>query len=159
MTMDELIEQALREACIFPPSVTDSHYADKTEMTKGEIILRSLDETGLLPLPKHDAQCAKRIRCIHFVIAELQRRLPDGNITTCGAFRDLNVGCCDICHTDPLHGMRLVELPCCNWAWLCCAVDVASSPGPCLILHEREDDPPAGKMRTCKYRNGGHRED
>jgi hypothetical protein len=25
-----------------------------------------------------------------------------------------NVGCCNVCHTDPLHGMRLVELPCCG---------------------------------------------
>ena len=159
MTEYEIIEQALRAEGVFPPSMMDCHYADKTEMTKGEIILRSLDETGLLPLPEHDAQCANRIRCIHFVIAELQQRLPDGNITTCGAFRDLGVGCCDQCHTDPLHGMNLVELPGCNWAWLCCAVDAASSPEPCLILHEQEEDPPNGKVRTCKYRNGGRRED
>ena len=158
MTEDELI-RALREAGVFPPSVLDHHYGDKTEMTKAELILRSLDETGLLPLPEHDAQCANRIRCIHFVIAELQRRLPDGEITTCGAFSLLNVGCCDQCHTDPLQGMNLVELPACNWAWLCCAVDSASSPEPCLILHEWEEDPPEGKMHTCKYRNGGRRED
>ena len=156
MTKEELIERALREAGIFPPSVTDSHYADTTEMTKAELILRSLDETGLLPLPEHDAQCANRIRCIYFVIAELQRRLPDGEITTCGAFLDLGVGCCDQCHTDPLHGMNLVELPCCNWAWLCCAVDTASSPEPYHIIHERERDSP---MRTCKYHKGGRRED
>ena len=158
MTEDELI-RALREAGVFPPSVMDCHYADKTEMTKGEIILRSLDETGLLPLPEHDAQCANRIRCIHFVIAELQRRLPDGKITTCGAFSLLNVGCCDICHTNPLHGMRLVELPGCSMAWLCCAVDAASSPEQSLIIHEREEDSPGRKRRTCKSRNGGRRED
>ena len=159
MTMDELIEQALREACIFPPSVTDSHYADKTKMTKSEIILRSLDETGLLPLPEHDAQCAKRIRCIHFVIAELQRRLPDGKITTCGAFRDLNVGCSNICHTHPLHGMTLIDLHFGGSAWLCCAVDAASSPEQYLVLHEREQVSPPGKVRTCKYHDGGRRED
>src|ERR1039457_2107986 len=111
MTEDELIERALRAEGVFPPSVMDCHYSDKTEMTRGEIILRSLDETGLLPLPEHDAQCASRIRCIHFVIAELQGRLPDdGKITTCGAFRDLAVGCCDRCHTNPVVGMNLVEL-------------------------------------------------
>ena len=64
MTMDELIEQALREACIFPPSVTDSHYADKTEMTKGEIIVRSLEEMGILPLSEQDAQYDNKIRYI-----------------------------------------------------------------------------------------------
>ena len=158
MTEDELI-RALREAGVFPPSVMDCHYADKTGMTKAELIVRSLDETGLLPLPEHDAQCANRIRCIHFVIAELQRRLPDGDIVTCGAFQDLGVGCCDQCHTDPLHGMNLVELPGCNWAWLCCAVDAASSPEPYLIFHEHEQDSFEGKMRTCKYHKDGRRED
>ena len=159
MTEDELIEQALRAEGVFPPSVMDCHYADQTEMTKGEIIVRSLDETGLLPLPEHDAQCANRIRCIHFVIAELQRRLPDGDFVTCGAFRDLGVGCCDRCHTDPLHGMKLLELPGGTMAWLCCAVDAASSPEPYHIIHERERDSPEVKMRTCKYRSGGRRED
>jgi hypothetical protein len=158
MTENQLI-RALREVGVFPPSVLDHHFGDKPEMTKGEIILRSLDETGLLPLPEHDAQCASRIRCIHFVIAELQRRLPDGQIVTCGAFQDLGVGCCDQCHTNPLHGMNLVELPGCNWAWLYCAVDAASSPEPYLICHERELDPPVRMRRTCKYHNGGHRED
>ena len=159
MTEDERFEKALRAEGVFPPSVTDCHYADKTEMTKGEIILRSLDETGLLPLPEHDAQCANRIRCIHFVIAELQRRLPDGKITTCGAFRDLGVGCCNECHTDPVGGMKLVELPGGTMAWLCCAVDAASSPEPYQIIHEREENSPEGKMHTCKHLNGGRWED
>ena len=159
MTENQLI-RALRGAGVFPPSVMDCHYGDKTEMTRGEIILRSLDETGLLPLPEHDAQCANRIRCIHFVIAELQGRLPDdGEIVTCGAFLDLGVGCCDRCHTGPLHGMKLVELHGCNWAWLCCAVDAASSPEPYHIIHERERDSPGGKRRTCKYHSGDRRED
>ena len=159
MTKEELIERALREAGIFPPSVTDSHYADKTEMTRAEIILRSLDEMGMFSLPAQEPESAEKIRRIQLVVAVLQLRLPEGEITTCGAFSLLNVGCCDICHTDPLHGMNLVELPTCNWAWLCCAVDAASSPEPCLILHEWEEDPPEGKMHTCKYRNGGRRED
>jgi len=64
----------------------------------------------MLALSEQDAQCGNKIRYIHIVIANLQRRLPDGKITTCGAFRDLNVGCCDSCHTDPLHGMKLLDL-------------------------------------------------
>jgi hypothetical protein len=55
--------------------------------------------------------------------------------------------------------MRLVELPCCGWAWLCCAVDAASSPEPILIIHERELESSEEKMRTGKPRNGGRRED
>jgi hypothetical protein len=159
MAKDELIEQALRKAGVFPPSVMDCHYADKTEMTKGEIIVRSLEEMGMLSLSEQDPRFAEKIRFIPIAIAELQRRLPDGNITTCGAFRDLNVGCCDTCHTDPLHGMKLLELPGGTMAWLCCAVDSASSPVPHLILHEREQDSPEGKLPTCKYWNGGRRED
>jgi len=159
MTKEELIERALREAGIFPPSVTDSHYADKTEMTKAELILRSLDEMGMFSPSTHDPEIGEKIRRIQLVVAGLQHRLPDGEITTCGAFSLLNVGCCDQCHTDPLQGMNLVELPACNWAWLCCAVDAASSPEPFLILHEREEDSPEGKMRICKYHYGGRRED
>jgi hypothetical protein len=159
MTKEELIERALREVGIFPPSVMDHHYGDKAEMTKAELIVKSLEEMDLLSFSERDPRFGEKIRFIPVVIAELQRRLPDGEITTCGAFSLLNVGCCNICHTDPLHGMNLVELPGCNWAWLCCAVDAASSPEPCLILHEQEQDSPEGKMWTCKYRNGGRRED
>jgi hypothetical protein len=159
MTEEELIEQALREAGVFPPSVMDCHYADRAELTRGEIILRSLEEMGLLSLSEQDPRFGQKISFIPIVVAELQIRLPDGEIATCGAFSLLNVGCCNICHTDPLHCMNLVELPGCNWAWLCCAVDAASSPEPYLVFHERRQDSPGRKMRPGKYRNGGRRED
>ena len=159
MTKEELIERALREVGVFPPSVMDRRYADKTEMTRAEIILRSLDEMGMLSLPAQDPEFAEKIRRIQLVVAELQLRLPDGEITTCGAFSLLNVGCCDACHTDPLHGMKLVELPGCNWAWLCCAVDAASSPEPILIFHEREQESSKGKMPTVRCGKCTRRED
>ena len=159
MTKDELIERALREAGVFPPSVLDCHYGDRQELTRAELIVRSLEEMGLLSLSEQDPRFGEKIRFIPIVIAELQRRLPDGDITVCGAFSALDVGCCNACHTDPLHGMRLVELPCCGWAWLCCAVDAASSPEPILIIHEREQESSEGKMRTGKPRNGDRRED
>src|ERR1039458_6002975 len=159
MTKDELIERALRQAGIFPPSVMDRHYADKTEMTKAELIVKSLEEMDLLSISERDPRFGEKIRFIPIVIAELQRRLPDGEITVCGAFNALNVGCCNVCHTDPLHGMKLVELPGCNWAWLCCAVDSAGSPEPYLILHEREGDSSEGRPPTGKCHNGGRRRD
>ena len=159
MTKEELIERALREAGIFPPSVTNPHYADKTEMTRAEITVKSLEEMGLLSLSAPDPEFAEKIWRIQLVVAELQLRLPDGEITTCGAFSLLNVGCCNICHTDPLHGMTLIDLHFGGSAWLCCAVDAASSPEPCLILHEQEEDSLGAIGRTCKYRNGGRRED
>ena len=154
MTKEELIERALREVGVFPPSVMDRHYADRTELTKAELIVRSLEEMGMFSLSAQYPEFGEKIRHIKIVVAGLQLKLPDGIITTCGAFSLLNVGCCNICHTDPLHCMKLVELPGCNWAWLCCAVDAASSPEPCLILHEQDSE---GKMWTCKYRNGDHR--
>jgi len=159
MTRDELIERTLREAGVFPPSVMDRHYGDRQELTRAELIVRSLEEMGLLSLSENDRRVAEKIRVIPVVVAELQRRLPDADITVCGAFTALGVGCCDICHTDPLHGMRLVELPCGGWAWLCCSVDEGSSPEAVRILHVREQDFPEGNMRTCKPRNGGRRED
>ncbi len=159
MTEDELIGQALREAGIFPPSVLDYHYGDKPELTKAELIVRCLEDMGMLSLYEQDPRFGEKIGFIPVAVAELQRRLPDGEITTCGAFRDLGVGCCDQCHTDPLHGMKLLELPGGTMAWLCCAVDAASSPEPYPIFHERKQDSPEGKMRTCKFRNGGRRED
>jgi len=159
MTKDELIEGVLREAGVFPPSVMDCHYGDRQELTRAELIVRSLEEMGLLSLSEQDPRFGEKIRFIPIVVAGLQCRLPDADITVCGAFSALNIGCCDICHTDPLHGMRLAELPCCAWAWLCCAVDAASSPEPYLILHEREEDSPRGKRSTGKPRNGGRRED
>jgi hypothetical protein len=158
MTRDEL-EKALREAGVFPPSVLDRNYGDRRELTKAELIVRSLEEMDLLSLSENDRRVAEKIRVIPIIVAGLQRRLPDGDITVCGAFSSLNVGCCDICHSDPLEKMRLVELPCCGWAWLCCAVDAASSPEPCLILHERGEDSPGGKRSAGRPRNGGRRED
>jgi len=125
MTMDEIIERALRQAGIFPPSVLDSHYGDKTEMSRAEIIVKSLEEMRLLSLSEHDPRFAAKVRRIQLVVAKLQLRLPDGEITTCGAFKGLGVGCCDRCHSHPLRRMRLVELPGCNWAWLSAHDDAA----------------------------------
>jgi hypothetical protein len=159
MTLDEIIERALRKAGIFPPSVLDSHYGDKAEMSRAEIIVRSLDEMGLLSISERDARVGEKVRRIPIAVAMLQLRLPDGEITTCGGFKGLGVACCDRCHRHPLHRMRLVELPGCNWAWLCCAVDAASSPEPALIFPEREKESSERKMPTCRCGRRNRRED
>jgi len=159
MTLDEIIERALRQAGIFPPSVLDAHYGDKAEMRRAEIIVRTLEEMGLLSISEVDPRFDEKIRRIPIAVAMLQLRLPDGEITTCGGFKGLGVGCCNICHTHPLHRMRLVELPGCNWAWLCCAVDAASSPEPVLIFPEREQESSERKMPTCRCGRRNRRED
>ena len=61
MTEDKLIERALRAEGVFPPSVMDCHYADKAEMTKGEIIVNTLEEMGILPLSEQDPDSARRL--------------------------------------------------------------------------------------------------
>ena len=159
MTNDRLIESALREEGVFPPSVIDRHYGDKAEMTRAEIIVRSLEETGMVALAEKDAQCGRKIGYLYAVIAGLERRLPDGKILTCGAFRELNVGCCDACHSDPLHGMTLLDLPDGSKAWVCCAMEAACSLEPFPIFHGRTRNPPEGMTPTRKSRNGGRRED
>jgi len=85
MTKDEIIEWALREAGIFPPSVLDCHYADRTELAKAELIVRSLEEMGLLSLSENDRRAAEKVSVIPIVVAGLQRRLPDGDIMVCDA--------------------------------------------------------------------------
>ncbi len=157
MNTDEIIERLLRKAGIFPPSVMDRHYGDRQELTKAEVILKSLDEMGLLSPSAQDPGFAGNIRRIQIVAAMLQLRLPDGDITTCAAFKGLGVGCCDRCHRHPLHRMRLVELPGCNYAWLCCCVDVASLPEEHPVPYGSSRDMSRGEMRTCRRWNGGRR--
>jgi len=95
MNKDESVEKTLREAGMFPPSVQDSHYGDKPEMTREEIIEKTLREMNLSSSSEEGSQSSDEAGRLSTVIAELGRRLPDGNIKTCGAFRHLNTGCCD----------------------------------------------------------------
>jgi hypothetical protein len=51
-------------------------------------------------------------------IPELMRRLPDGEVTTCEQL-DLDVECCDICHSFyPHYEMEIVDLPDGRKAWM-----------------------------------------
>ncbi len=95
MTRDELFEKLLRENYIYPPCVQDNHYYDTPEMTRAEIILKTLREMRM-PLPSGQyAQSGDEADFLSGVVTELQRRLPYGSIKTCGAFRHLQAGCCD----------------------------------------------------------------
>jgi hypothetical protein len=106
------LKKVPREKNIYPPSVQDIHYGDSAEMTRGEIIEKTLREMGMLLLPEQDAQSSGEADYLLGVITKLQHRLPYGNIKTCGAFRHLDAACCDTCHTFYAHyAMKLVELP------------------------------------------------
>lgn len=120
---------ALRRFGIFEPE-THSLYADRTELTKAELILKTLDEMGLLSLSEEDPHYGDHMKRIPGVVIELQHKLPEGRITTCAAFKDVGADCCCLCHADPLHfhRMTLVELPGGEWAWLCCGVMRQAAP-------------------------------
>jgi hypothetical protein len=147
MTKDESIEKTLREAGIFPPSVQDSHYGDKAEMTREEIIEKTRREMSLFSSSEQGSQSSDEAGRLSTVIAELQRRLPDGNIKTCGAFRHLNAGCCDPCHTSRPHtDMNLIDLSDGTKAWVCCAVEWAIYPKRYAELMERSRNCPEGNL-------------
>ena len=129
MTKDKSIKKTLRKAGIFPPSVQDSHYGDKAEMTREEIVEKTLREMRLFSSSEQGSQSCNKAGHLATVIAEVRRRLPDGNIKTCGAFKHLKAGCCDPCHTLLAHtDMNLIDLPDGTKAWVCCAVEWAIYP-------------------------------
>ena len=147
MGKDESVEKTPREAGIFPPSVQDSHYGDKPEMTREQIIEKTLGEMSLFSPSEPGSQSSGEAGRLSAVIAELRRRLPEGNIKTCGAFKYLNAACCNPCHTSCPHiDMNLVDLPGGTKAWVCCAVEWAIYPERYAELMERSRNCPEGKL-------------
>jgi len=56
------------------------------------------------------------------VIPEMLKRLPDGDITTCGELQ-AEIECCPTCHgLYPHYEMHEVNLPDGRTGWICCAV-------------------------------------
>jgi len=147
MTTDEVLKKLLREKEIYPPSVLDPHYSDTPEMTRGEIIEKTLREMGILLPSGEYAQSGDKAGHLSTVITELRRRLPDGNIKTCGAFKHLKAGCCAPCHTSRPHtDMNLIDLPDGSKARVCCAVEWAIYPERYMELMERSQNCPEGKL-------------
>ena len=147
ITTDEVLKKHLREQGIYPPSVLDPHYSDTPEMTRGEIIDKTLREMGILLSSGEYAQSRDEAGKVSTVITELRRRLPDGNIETCGAFKHLKSGCCAPCHTSRPHiDMNLIDLPDGTKAWVCCAVEWAIYPKRYAELMERSRNCPEGKL-------------
>jgi len=160
MTKDEITEKTLREAGIFPPSVQDSHYGDKAEITREEIIEKTLREMSLYSSSEAGSQSIHKAGRLSAIIAEVRRRLPDGNIKACGAFRHLNAACCDPCHTSCPHtDMSLIDLPDGTKAWVCCAVEWAIYPERYAELMERSRNCPEGKLFIEMYGEDDREED
>ena len=147
MTKDELFEKVLRDKQVYAPSVLDSYYSDTPEMTRGEIIDKTLREMGILLSSGEYAQSRDEAGKVSTVITELRRRLPNGKIKTCGTFKHLKAGCCAPCHTSRPHtDMNLIELPNGSKAWVCCAVEWAIYPERYAELLERSRNCPEGKL-------------
>ena len=161
MNKDESVEKTLREAGIFPPSVQDRHYGDKAEMTREEIIGKTLREMSLFSSLEQGGQSSNKAADLSTVIAGLQRRLPPGKkIKTCGAFKHLNAGCCDPCHTCRPHtDMNLIDLPDGTKAWVCCAVEWAIYPERYVELMERSRNCPEGKLFREMFGDYDRKED
>jgi hypothetical protein len=144
MTIYEIVRKVLREKNIYPPSVQDSHYGDKAIMTRGEIIEKTLKEMSLRLPSKKAAQAGDQADFLSGVITELQRRLPFGNIKTCGAFKYLNTACCDTCHTTfPQYEMTPVDLPDGGKAWVCENIELAIFPEQYTEFMERARTSPS----------------
>jgi hypothetical protein len=67
------------------------------------------------------------------LLPEMQKRLPEGEITTCHDLQ-LDVECCSICHGFyPHYDMDAVQLPDGRNGWICCAVHQALFPEEAAI--------------------------
>ena len=94
-------------------------------MTKDQIIATSLQavngEQGLLAA--REAGGGSTDEYDDIVIATLAERLPEGDITTCGEFQQLGIGCCNTCHTCyPHYDMYLEDRLDGHKTWICCTV-------------------------------------
>lgn len=158
---DEFVEKLLRENNIYPPSVLDGHYNDTAEMTRSEIILKTLREIGVLLPSGQYAKSSDDADFLSGVITELQSRLPpDTKIKTCAAFRHLSTGCCDSCHTEYPHSkMSLIDLPDSGIAWVCCAMNRAIYPERYAERMERFWNSPRGKLWREKFGDNDRRKD
>ena len=147
MTKDELLKMHLRQQGVYPPSVLDPHYSDTPQMSRDEIIDKTLREMGRA-LPWEESALSQNITSgLSIIIAGLRLRLPDGNIKTCGAFKHPNVGCCGPCHTARPHtDMNLIDLPEGGKAWVCCAVEWAIYPVRYAEFMERSRNRPEVKL-------------
>jgi hypothetical protein len=105
-------------------------------MTKSEIIEKTLND--MKPLEPDYKEV---------VVAELERRLPDGEIKTCSDFMRLNAACCEVCHTFYAHyEMRLIDLPDATKAWVCDTVEWAIYPERREELRRWMRDSAEGKL-------------
>jgi hypothetical protein len=128
VTTDRLFEKVLIGKNIFPPSVLDTQYCDNAELTKRQVIGKALAEMSRYWCWLACCESGDGAGYLGIVVAELDVKLPDCVIKTCGSFQHLNAACCDTCHTYyPHRRMSLVDLPDGGKAWVCHEIERAIS--------------------------------
>jgi len=129
VTTDKLFEKVLIGKNIFPSSVLDARYGHNAELTKMQVIGKTLTEMSRYWSWLTCCESADGAGYLGIVAAELDVRLPDCLIKTWGSFRHLNAACCDSCHTYyPHRRMSLVDLPGGGKAWVCHEIERAIYP-------------------------------
>ena len=96
--------------------------------TKAEIIteiLKAATNVSSTNAPPYDEEPDEEEE----TIAILQKRLPDVDLVTCEDLRNLDVECCEICHTFyPEDELSVVTIPGGRLGWVCCAIGAALDP-------------------------------
>jgi hypothetical protein len=134
---DRLFERILIDHNIFPLSVLDSRYGDNAAMTKRQVIEKTLVEMSRYWSWLTGCELSDGAGYLGIVAAELDVKLPDCVIKTCGSFQHLNASCCDKCHTYyPHRQMSLVDLPDGGKAWVCHEIERAIFPERHKESHE-----------------------
>ena len=129
MITDKLFERLLINHNIFPPSVLDTQYGENAELTKIQVIEKTVADMGRYWCWEDGSDSGDYAGWLAVVVAELERRLPDGVIKTCGSFQHLHAACCDACHTYyPHREMSLLDLPDGGKAWVCHNIERAICP-------------------------------
>jgi hypothetical protein len=95
-------------------------------MNRDQIIAKTLDDMRRYETDFENREPGSAVRDDEYnrsiFIPEMLKRLPDGDITTCGELRP-GVECCPTCHgLYPHYEMYVVELPDGRTGWICCAV-------------------------------------
>ena len=102
-------------------------------MKKSEIIQQILAQHRLDHSVNNDGDLSEDSGSGKEVIATLEASLKgasgDTEIRTCLDFKDLDIECCDTCHTFyPENEMALLDIETGGNAWLCCAIGRALNP-------------------------------
>jgi hypothetical protein len=143
MNLGQVLRTMLKKMRVSRPSLPGDSRSAEVEMTKDEVIERTLMGMELYWSWGQRGVTAEEVEHARSVVAQIQNWLPDTQIKTCAAFGDLNTPCCQTCHTfSPDHHMYFIDLPDGTSAWVCCALARAV----CLDLNKQAAHSPEARL-------------